>query len=98
MLNVLSHAAIVVTWIVCLAFAQIAYAEDAGPVRQSPGPATDLTTREGLADAGFQFSAVYIGEALGSVSGGVRNGIIYTGRLDLGTTIDLEKVAGWTGA
>ncbi len=28
----------------------------------------------------------------------MRTGAIYTGRLDLGTTIDLEKVAGWTGA
>src|SRR6201991_3398095 len=55
-------------------------------------------SRDVLADAGFQLSAIYIGEALGNVSGGVRTGAIYTGRLDLGTTIDLEKVAGWTGA
>ena len=55
-------------------------------------------TREALADAGYQFSMTYIGEGLANVSGGVRTGAIYTGRLDLGTTIDLEKVAGWTGA
>jgi porin len=54
--------------------------------------------REALADAGIQFSATYIGEGLANVSGGIRAGRIYTGRLDLGTTIDLEKVAGWTGA
>ena len=98
MFKVLSGAIPVATLVVCLALAQIARAEDAGPVRQSPGPATDLSTREGLADAGFQFSAVYIGEALGAISGGTRIGAIYTGRLDLGTTIDLEKVAGWAGA
>ena len=40
----------------------------------------------------------YIGEGLANISGGIRTGAIYTGRLDLGTTIDLEKVAGWTGA
>ena len=54
--------------------------------------------REALADAGYQFSMTYIGEGLANISGGVRTGAIYTGRLDLGTTIDLEKVAGWTGA
>ena len=55
-------------------------------------------TREILADAGYQFSLTYIGEGLANISGGMRTGAIYTGRLDLGTTIDLEKVAGWTGA
>ncbi len=54
--------------------------------------------RQALADAGIQFSATYIGEGFANISGGVRAGQIYTGRLDLGTTIDLEKVAGWTGA
>lgn len=54
--------------------------------------------RAALADAGYQFSLTYIGEGLANVSGGMRTGAIYTGRLDLGTTIDLEKVAGWTGA
>jgi porin len=69
-----------------------------GLVIAKPAQAGDLNPREALADAGFQISAIYIGEALGNVSGGIRTGAIYTGRLDLGTTIDLEKVAGWTGA
>jgi len=80
-----------------IGFASIAgvRAEDATSVQKS-GAAKD--PREALADAGIQFSATYIGEGLASVSGGVRAGQIYTGRLDLGTTIDLEKIAGWTGA
>ncbi len=55
-------------------------------------------TRAALEDAGYQFSLTYIGEAFANVSGGASNGAVYTGRLDLGTTIDLEKVMGWTGA
>ncbi|MFH0302573.1 carbohydrate porin [Bradyrhizobium sp. 31Argb] len=63
---------------------------------QPDGGNKDL--RDRLADAGYQFSLTYIGEGLANVSGGMRTGAIYTGRLDLGTTIDLEKVMGWTGA
>jgi porin len=55
-------------------------------------------TRQTLADWGIQFNGTYIGEALGNVSGGIRTGRIYTGRLDLGTDVDLEKLVGWTGA
>lgn len=51
-----------------------------------------------MADWGVQFSGTYIAETLGNVSGGIRRGAIYTGRLDLGTDIDLEKLVGWTGA
>jgi porin len=65
---------------------------------EEPKDAGPKDPRQALADAGIQFSATYIGEALANVSGGVRAGQIYTGRLDLGTTIDLEKVTGWTGA
>lgn len=54
--------------------------------------------RDRLADAGYQFSMTYISEQLANVSGGMRTGAIYTGRLDLGTTIDIEKVVGWGGA
>ncbi|MFX5793484.1 carbohydrate porin, partial [Acinetobacter baumannii] len=50
------------------------------------------------ADWGIQFNATYISEVFGNASGGMRRGSIYTGRFDLGTDIDLEKVVGWTGA
>jgi porin len=85
-----SCVAMVFAAVTCLAAMPFARAGEGG------GPAKDA--REALADAGYQFSMTYIGEGLANVSGGVRTGAIYTGRLDLGTTIDLEKVAGWTGA
>jgi len=65
----------------------------------SPAHAADpRDPREVLADWGVTFAGTYIGESLGNVSGGIRTGAIYTGRLDLGTDIDLEKLAGWSGA
>src|ERR1700712_2871932 len=89
MCNVLSRVAIL------FAATYLALAPDA---RAGHGAVATKDPREALADAGYQFSMTYIGEGLANVSGGVRTGAIYTGRLDLGTTIDLEKVAGWTGA
>jgi porin len=89
------RAAMVVAAIACLSAAPIARADEAGSPHQGGAP---KDPREALSDAGIQFSATYIGEGLANISGGGRTGAIYTGRLDLGTTIDLEKVAGWTGA
>jgi porin len=95
MRRALVHAATVFAAIACPGSLPTAQADDSEPARAG-GTAKD--PREALADAGVQFSVTYIGEALSNVSGGIRTGSIYTGRLDLGTTIDLEKVAGWTGA
>ena len=95
MRRALVHAATVFVAAACLGSLPIAHADEAEPARAASA-AKD--PRQALADAGIQFSMTYIGEALANVSGGIRTGAIYTGRLDLGTTIDLEKVAGWTGA
>jgi len=71
-----------------------------GPVaaedRTAPAAGQDL--RRTLADWGIQFNVTYIGEALANASGGLRTGTIYTGRLDVGTTVDLERLVGWNGA
>lgn len=60
--------------------------------------AAPKSQREILADWGIQFNAVYISEVYGNPSGGIRRGTIYTGRLDFGVDVDLEKIAGWNGA
>lgn len=44
---------------------------------------------------GVKFAATYIGESLASVSGGLRRGAIYEGRLNLAVDIDLGRLAGW---
>lgn len=43
---------------------------------------------------GIKFAATYIGETLGNVSGGLRRGAIYEGRLNLAVDADLQKLAG----
>lgn len=43
---------------------------------------------------GIKFAATYIGETLGNASGGLKQGLIYEGRLNLAVDVDLEKLAG----
>jgi porin len=79
----------------------------------APGPAsasdskTDSKTadapqaksaRDILADYGVAFSATYIAETFGNPTGGIKQGTIFTSRLDLGMDADLERIVGWTGA
>lgn len=76
-----SRAGLVAVRIACIVFALTA---------AKPSKASEFAikqTRDRLADWGIAFSCTYIGEALGNVSGGVRRGAIYAGRLDLGTDI-----------
>jgi porin len=47
-----------------------------------------------LTEYGVKFAATYIGEVLGNVSGGLRRGAIYEGRLNLAVDVDLQKLAG----
>jgi porin len=41
---------------------------------------------------GIKFAATYIGEALGNTSGGLKQGAIYEGRLNLAVDVDLQKL------
>jgi porin len=43
---------------------------------------------------GIKFAATYIGEVLGNVSGGLKQGAIYEGRLNLAVDVDLQKLIG----
>ena len=43
---------------------------------------------------GIKFAATYIGETLGNASGGLKQGAIYEGRLNLAVDIDLQKLVG----
>jgi porin len=44
---------------------------------------------------GIKFAATYIGETLGNVSGGLQQGAVYEGRLNLAVDVDLQKLVGW---
>lgn len=66
-------------------------------VSSSLGPFADPGgVRATLGTYGVHYSLTYIGEQLGNVSGGVRRGSIYEGRLDLSVDADLEKLLGWS--
>ena len=54
--------------------------------------------RSGLEEKGLGFGATYIGDNSANVSGGMKQGAIHFGRLDLYVDADLEKLMGWTGA
>ena len=54
--------------------------------------------RSALEDAGVVIAADSIDEVLGNVTGGTKTGAIYEGRLEVLTTLDLEKLISWSGA
>jgi hypothetical protein len=47
---------------------------------------------------GVKFAATYIGEVLGNASGGLKQGTIYEGRLNLAVDVDLQKLVGITSS
>jgi porin len=55
-------------------------------------------SRTQLAEKGIEVGIAYIGENMSVVSGGLRRGTSYEGRLDLVVDTDLERLIGWRGA
>ena len=54
--------------------------------------------RTKLEDKGLEISGGYTAEVWGNTTGGLKRGAVYTGLLDFGATLDLEKLVGWKGA
>ncbi|MGX5776101.1 carbohydrate porin [Methylorubrum zatmanii] len=70
-----------------------------GSIQEALGPYGDpFGLRAFLAARGITYVLTYIGEGLSNVSGGLRRGATYGGRLDTSLDIDLDKLAGWRGA
>ena len=53
--------------------------------------------RKWLSERGVTYGVVYTGEALGNVSGGIRQGALYGGKLEMAVSANLEKLIGWQG-
>src|SRR6195952_2584297 len=73
--------------------------EDENPADPDTGESTVEESTLGLLPNpfdkyGIKFAATYIGETLGNASGGMRQGVIYEGRLNLAVDVDLQKLAG----
>lgn len=54
--------------------------------------------RNRMADHGVALGATYIGETFGVLSGGTKQGWLYEGRFEGDLDLDLDKIAGWSGA
>lgn len=63
-----------------------------------PANGDPFGTRQSLAGIGVTFGAIYIGEALGNVSGGLKRGAEADGLLEIDFDTNLEKFFGWKGA
>ncbi|GJE18817.1 Porin B [Methylobacterium marchantiae] len=50
-----------------------------------------------LAARGITYNLLYTNEVLGNVAGGVRQGPIHAGKFEAAVTLDLDRLAGWTG-
>jgi porin len=57
-----------------------------------------LGVRTKLEDKGVEISGGCTAEVWGNTTGGLKRGAVYTGLLDFGATLDLEKLVGWKGA
>jgi porin len=54
--------------------------------------------RRKLTDRGFELMGSYDAEVWGNTKGGLESGTVFTGLLDFGLKLDLEKAFGWPGA
>ena len=92
--------------IAALAFTHAARSQDSG---QADLPATPLFERETITgewfgkrpiieDRGVSLFGSYTAEVWGNTTGGLRTGSVYTGLLDFGAEVDLEKLVNWRGA
>lgn len=54
--------------------------------------------RTRLEDAGVTFGAIATDQVFGNPTGGMRQGVVFEGNLQLNVTVDLGKAVGWSGA
>ncbi len=54
--------------------------------------------RPAVSDHGVDLFASYSAEVWGNTTGGLKQDSVYTGLLQFGVTVDLEKLVGWKGA
>ncbi len=98
----LSLGWLVVTIIAHLSFAAAWAQEDKKTDNDKPAdPDTGQSTIEEttlgifpnpVMDRGVKFAATYIGETLGNVTGGSKQGTVYEGRLNLAVDINMERL------
>ena len=55
-------------------------------------------SRSALGAKGVSLGVTYTGEALGTLSGGAKQGTAFEGLVDIAVDVDLERLVGWRGA
>lgn len=72
---------------------------DAAPILERAQVTGDwYGTRPVLSEHGVEIFGNFTGEVWGNVAGGLKTGAVYTGLLNFGASVDLEKAVGWKGA
>lgn len=84
--------------IALLAFSPSAWASDSSLTERERLTRDWGGTRTALEQRGIDIGIHYIGETLSILSGGLRRGTAFEGRLELSVDTDLEKLMGWRGA
>jgi porin len=79
------------------------YATLLATVTLAPACASNLTgdwggARTRYAEAGVNFRGDYVSETFANVRGGLRRGSTYAQQLRLGADVDMDRIAGWSGA
>lgn len=75
-----------------------AKADDTASIASSlPGGGDPGGVRARLAKQGVTYGAIYTGEVLSNLSGGLKRGTVYQGKLETFLGLDLEKLTGWQG-
>ncbi len=57
-----------------------------------------MGARPMLCDCGIEIFGGYTVEVWGNTTGGIKTGSVYTGLMNFGAEVDLEKTSGWKGA
>ena len=92
--------------IATLAFTHAARSQDSGEPDLPASPLFERETVTGewfgarpiIEDRGVSLFGSYTAEVWGNTAGGLRTGSVYTGLLEFGAEVDLEKLANWRGA
>jgi porin len=90
-------------------FIASAWAEDPQVTQQQDAPPADWLHGDGISrdwgglrtklqDHGVDIFGSYTSEVWGNTTGGLKPGTVYTGLLNFGVNLDLEKAVGWKGA
>src|SRR6516165_2719507 len=98
-----------VSWATLCVVASTAWAEPREPLSQGTAALSDWLSGDGITgtwgglrskptDRGFELIGSYEAEVWSNTKGGLESGTVYTGLLDFGLKLDLEKAFGWRGA